>query len=68
MTYTQLVSMLQARRIDLGITQRELSRKLGVSLASPSGWERQGSCPSVLMLLNWIHALGLDITLVERED
>ena len=37
-------------RLQLGITQRELARQLGVRLSTFSDWERGMTCPSVPML------------------
>lgn len=38
-------------RLQLGITQRELARRLGVRLSTFSSWERGMTCPSAAMLL-----------------
>src|SRR6185295_6583509 len=38
-------------RLQLGITQRELARQVGVRLSTVSDWERGITCPSAPMLL-----------------
>jgi DNA-binding XRE family transcriptional regulator len=38
-------------RLQLGITQRELARQVGVRLSTFSSWERGLTCPSVPMVL-----------------
>ena len=37
-------------RLQLGITQRELARQVGVRLSTFSDWERGITCPSVPMV------------------
>ena len=34
-------------RLQLGLTQREIARKLGVRLSTVSSWERGLTCPAV---------------------
>jgi transcriptional regulator with XRE-family HTH domain len=38
-------------RLQLGVTQRELARQLGVRLSTFSSWERGITCPSTAFLL-----------------
>lgn len=37
-------------RLQLGLTQRELARQLGVRLSTMSSWERGMTCPSARMV------------------
>jgi transcriptional regulator with XRE-family HTH domain len=38
-------------RLQLGLTQREVARRVGVRLATLSSWERGRTCPTTQLLL-----------------
>jgi transcriptional regulator with XRE-family HTH domain len=61
-------------RLQLGITQRELARQVGVRLSTFSSWERGLTCPSVPMLFKLAKLLSTlaeslypEFYLVQRE-
>ena len=61
-------------RLQVGITQRELAKRLGVRLATISDWERGMACPSLPMAIKLARLLstlaeGLypDFYLVQKE-
>jgi AraC-like DNA-binding protein len=51
---------LKARRIELGFTQKVLSKKVGVDDRRISRWERGVATPTVFNLKCWKEALGVD--------
>jgi DNA-binding XRE family transcriptional regulator len=62
-------------RLQIGKTQRELARELGVGLSTFSSWERGMTCPSVKMvfkLARYLNTLGEglypDFYMVQKEN
>jgi len=58
---TTLGERLRARRIDLGLTQKEAARRLAVHPASIRSWE-DGAKPSPFLALRVLDFLGSDRT------
>lgn len=52
-------SRIARRRKELGMTQEELSAKLGVSAQAVSKWENDLSCPDISMLPNLVKILDI---------
>ena len=46
-------------RLRLGLTQRELAKRLGVRLATFSDWERGVTCPSMPMVFKLARLLNI---------
>ena len=46
----KVANEIRRYRLQLGVTQRELARRLGVRLSTFSSWERGITCPSVPMV------------------
>lgn len=57
-----LVATLIVARLQQGLSQRELTRRMGTSSASLSDWERGIHHPNLPSLHAWATALGLTIT------
>ena len=47
------------RRKELGMTQEEMSAKLGVSAQAVSKWETDASCPDISLLPNLVKTLNI---------
>jgi DNA-binding transcriptional regulator YiaG len=58
-----IVATLIAERQRQGLSQRDITRRLGTSSASMSIWERGISSPTLSHLREWARALGLDVVL-----
>jgi len=54
-----------ARRIALGLTQRDVARMLGTSQSAISDLERGAAMPRITTLLRYLRALGLGLDLIE---
>jgi len=57
-----LVDLLRARRQQLGISQIELSERLGVTESLVARWETRDKRPTSDNLWCWCHALGVRLT------
>lgn len=49
-------------RHDLGLTQRELADKVGVTAQAVSKWERGSSCPDIAILDEIADTLGVSVS------
>ena len=49
-------------RHDVGLTQRELAEKVGVTAQAVSKWERGSSCPDIAILDEIANALGVSVS------
>ncbi len=49
-------------RHDLGLTQRELADKVGVTAQAVSKWERGSSCPDIAILDEIADSLGVSVS------
>ena len=49
------------RRRRAGLTQDELGSRLGVSAQAVSKWERNISCPDIMLLPDLAHTLGVTL-------
>lgn len=56
-----VVTTLRARRLELGITQAELGRRLHVHRSSITVLEAGAHTPTLFTLRRWAQALGLDV-------
>lgn len=69
----RLVAALRQRRIDLGIMQNELARRIvgrdgkPVHQSSLSGWESGAVVPPPDMVAAWADALGVQVLMGLRE-
>lgn len=52
---------IKARRMDLGLTQTELAKKLGVTRAAENAWEMGLSSPSVPYLAELSKVFGVSV-------
>lgn len=69
MTYDDLLALLRRRRMEMGISQAELARRLGVSSAGMSQRENGQREPrSFDELQQWLAELGLTLTAVADRD
>ena len=59
-----IIAKLIAQRYFIGVTQRELSEKIGVDSGLVSKWEIGNRKPSIFMTFCWANALNLDIEVV----
>jgi transcriptional regulator with XRE-family HTH domain len=57
---------LQRRRLELGLTQKEVARELGISESTVVHWEKDQTEPLVRLMPNIIHFLGYDPVGVPR--
>jgi len=64
-----IVAFLRAKRLELGITQVELSRRVNRRPQTVCDWEsaRCGD-PCLRNLDTWCHALGLKLTVEESDE
>jgi transcriptional regulator with XRE-family HTH domain len=62
----QKIDTLVRRRTDLGITQRELDKQIGVSDCMVAKWESGQRSPTAESLERWAGALGLRVELVGK--
>ena len=62
--------IIRTRRLELGLTQEQLARKLGVTAPAVNKWERAVSYPDITLLPPLARALGvgLDTLLSFQED
>ena len=60
-TYSDILGSIVSVRINLGITQKELSKKSGLTSSMISKIESQNSIPSMKSFLKYIKGLGLDL-------
>lgn len=63
MTDPAVELLVEARR-QLGLTQRELSRRIGTSSSNTHYWENGQHDPSLASLRAWAAALGYDVALI----
>jgi len=63
--YKNLISTLVLRRKILGLSQEELSTKIGVSDCYVNKWESGVKLPSCFYLMCWCVALNVKIKVVE---
>jgi transcriptional regulator with XRE-family HTH domain len=65
--YDAIVTELIARRNGLGLSQREITRRLGTSSATVSQWERGTNQPTLSRLRAWARSLGYDLALAPTD-
>lgn len=63
---TILTAFLRRRRLDLGLTLRDVGDRCGVPLQSIHVWETQGARMRIDRLVIWADALGCDLELTVR--
>ena len=59
---SNLGRMIADTRRDLGLTQRELANKVGVTAQAVSKWERGSSCPDIAILDEIAESLGVSVS------
>ena len=59
---SNLGRMIADTRRDLGLTQRELANKVGVTAQAVSKWERGSSCPDIAILDEIADTLGVSVS------
>ncbi len=59
---------LASRRVELGMTQFELSERVGVATCIISGWETGRNSPSYHNMSAWAQALGMRLEVIANED
>ena len=71
----KVANEIRRYRLQLGLTQRELARRFGVSASTFSSWERGMTCPAVptvFRLAKYLNTLGEalypDFYLIRGED
>jgi len=64
--YEYVVTQLVERRQQLGISQEELSFRIGCTKSLIHKWEQYKRVPSGFMLGCWVEALGLQIEVTEK--
>jgi transcriptional regulator with XRE-family HTH domain len=62
--HSEIPALLRKRRLDLGVSQGELARRLNVYQNRLSGWELGAIVPSVPFLFRWTAGLDLELALV----
>ena len=66
---SKLAMRIAAARREIGLTQKELAEKVGVSAQAVSKWERGVSCPDISILDELAGALKLSLnSLLGVED
>ncbi len=63
-----IINFLTKRRIHLGISQREICRKLSTSNSTVHAWENNTQTPELTSLIRWAEALGLTVTYKIHEE
>ena len=63
MLYTQLVTQLKTRRVNLRISAQELAQKIGVADSLITAWESQKKIPNASNFINWANALECELAL-----
>ncbi|MBQ4091665.1 MAG: helix-turn-helix transcriptional regulator [Clostridia bacterium] len=59
---SKLAMRIADARREIGLTQRELAEKVGVSAQAVSKWERGVSCPDISILDELAEALELSLS------
>lgn len=62
----RIKSSLLRRRAEIGITQREVSNRIKISLRQFQRWEANEVDPNLFGLVRWADALGMSLTLEVR--
>ena len=65
--YEIMVDQLIKRRHELGMSQEQLSFDIGCAKSLIHKWEQYKRVPSGFMLGCWVEALGLQITVTEKD-
>ena len=65
-----VVRALKQRRLDLGLTQREVAERIGVKQPCVSAWESGDRHPGLATIQKWANALDMALTVVpmDQED
>jgi ribosome-binding protein aMBF1 (putative translation factor) len=66
--YEIMVDQLIKRRHELGMSQEQLSFEIGCAKSLIHKWEQYKRVPSGFMLGCWVEALGLQITVTEKDE
>jgi len=65
--YTALVKALRRARVEAGLSQAELGKRVCVTDQAISNWERCGTMPQADNLLFWAEALGYRVVLEPKD-
>jgi transcriptional regulator with XRE-family HTH domain len=60
-----MIQALRQRRIELGLSQGALNRRMGGSSANIHRWEAEQNSPSWFMMRCWAQALDCELKLIE---
>lgn len=60
-----LIAQLQARRLELGVSQHDVARAAGVHANTVSRWDTGAKTPSIDNLVAYARAVGLELELVD---
>ena len=61
MTYESMGSIIAAKRREMGLTQKEVADKLGITDKAVSKWERDVCCPDTALLSPLAEILGISL-------
>lgn len=62
------ITSLRRVRMSRNIEQRDLAKRIGVSATQVCCWERGFRVPNFFNLVCWAEALGVQITIAEKND
>lgn len=60
------VEFLRQRRVDLGLSQREVARQAGLAVSAVHEYENGSHEPTLFSLVAWADALGCDVAVAAR--
>ena len=61
MTYESMGSIIAAKRRELGLTQKDVADRLGITDKAVSKWERDVCCPDTALLSPLAEILGISL-------
>lgn len=61
MDHQQIITALWHRRLDLGLSQREVGRRVNKLAITIAGWESGATVPNAIYLTEWADALGCEV-------
>lgn len=63
-----MIETLRKRRYDLNISQEMLAKRMGFSKKTIRHWETGVMEPTMRSLLDWVQALGMDVSVEVRDE
>ncbi|MPQ44342.1 helix-turn-helix domain-containing protein [Clostridium tarantellae] len=67
-TYAEMIATAINIRINLGLTQKEVSKRSGLSLSMVSKFETQQCVPNLKTFLKYMQGVGLDWEFILKKD